>query len=62
MSWIPAEAAVSAASYAGEMPASTAALLQRDRLLILAEFLETRIGTQGVPERIEPKKGRCRRG
>ena len=28
------------------------------RLLFLAEFLETRIGAQGIPERVEPKKGR----
>jgi hypothetical protein len=27
------------------------------RLLFLAEFLESGIGAQGVPERIEPKKG-----
>ena len=28
------------------------------QLLFLAEFLETRIGPQRVPARIEPKKGR----
>jgi hypothetical protein len=27
-------------------------------LLFLAEFLETRIGAQGIPDRIEPKKSR----
>jgi hypothetical protein len=27
-------------------------------LLFLAEFLESGIGAQGIPERVEPKKGR----
>ena len=30
-------------------------------LLFLAEFLESGIAAQRVPERIEPKKGRCNR-
>ena len=31
------------------------------RLLFVAQFLETRIGAQRVPDGIEPKKGRCNR-
>jgi hypothetical protein len=33
-------------------------LAQGSRLLFLAEFLESGIGAQQVPDRIEPKKGR----
>ena len=33
-------------------------LAQGSRLLFLAEFLESGIGAQRVPDRIEPKKGR----
>jgi hypothetical protein len=43
MSPITVEVAVSAASDAGDTPATTAALLQCDRLLFLAEFLESGI-------------------
>jgi len=35
--------------------------LATSRLLFLAEFLEPRIGAQRIPDRIEPKKGRCNR-
>jgi hypothetical protein len=35
--------------------------LATSRLLFPAEFLEGGIGTQRVPMRIEPKKGRCNR-
>src|SRR5205814_3672568 len=33
-------------------------LAQDSRLLFLAEFLESGIGAQRVPDRVEPKKGR----
>ena len=52
----PVEAAVSAALL---MPATTAELLQRDGLLFFAEFLESWIATQWIPDGIEPKKSRC---
>jgi hypothetical protein len=49
------EAAVSAACLnAGGTPATTAELLQHDRLLILAEFLESGIGVQRIAESITP--------
>ena len=31
------------------------------RLPFLAEFLESRVGAQGIPERVEPKKSRRNR-
>jgi hypothetical protein len=31
---------------------------RNSRLLFLAEFLESGIGAQGIPERVEPEKGR----
>ena len=34
-------------------------VIRGEQLLFFAEFLESRIAPQSIPNRIEPKKGRC---